>query len=170
MSKDKLKLIIDQIDKINDYRDKDDPYWFELLDYFFSGTDFGYLIDQAERAQELEIYVDENTKKHAKLNVFLQERDTTLTLGMHVIDAVMKYVQELEHQNDVLNDTLSDMPGIQKGYMKNIEKQNKRYREFINELKIACGQPVSDSELYEFIQIELKALEDESWTKKHLLL
>lgn len=38
-------------------------------------------------------------------------------------------VQELKHANDVLSDTLSDMPSIQKGYIKNIEKQNKCYRE-----------------------------------------
>lgn len=45
--------------------------------------------EQAERIQELEIYVDENSKKHANLNVFLQERDTTSSLGKRVVDAVM---------------------------------------------------------------------------------
>mgnify|MGYP001379948728 CR=1 FL=1 len=56
-----------------------------------------HLIDQV---QELEIHVDKNSKKHANLNVFLQERDTISTLGKHVVDAVMQYTQELERQNE----------------------------------------------------------------------
>lgn len=52
------------------------------------------------RANRLQAYVDEHSKKSVELNVFLQNRKTNSSLGMHVIDAVMKYVQELERKVD----------------------------------------------------------------------
>lgn len=86
MSKDKLKSIIDRIAEINDYRDKDDPYWFELLDYFFSGTDFRYLIDQAERVQELE----RELKEWGTVNEVWEEINT-------------KLVEQNKHYRELIN-------------------------------------------------------------------
>lgn len=97
------------------------------------------VIEQAERVRELEVYVDENSKKNAKLNEFLQKRETGKHLGKHVVDVVMEYVQELEHQNDVLSQTINDMPDIYKNYNKKLLDKNKRYRELL-ELVIDNGQ------------------------------
>lgn len=112
---------------LDDFKEIDE----ELLDEIFNAIE-PFFIEQAERVQELEIYVDENSKKHANLNVFLQDRDTTSTLGMHVIDAVMKYAQELEV---FMNKADESLVKSGKQIMKltdekaELEYQNKRYRE-----------------------------------------
>lgn len=77
----------------------------------------GYLI---ERMQELETYVEEHSKKSVELNLFLQKRNTSKYLGMHVIDSVMEYVQELENHNL----KYFDMHGV-------LKQKNKRYRDAI---------------------------------------
>lgn len=96
MSKERLEVIIQEglLESLEQHLNKNEAGHVRIIE------DVAWLIEQAKRVQELEVYVEENSKKAAKLNVFLQERDTTSTLGMHVIDAVMKYVQELEESKN----------------------------------------------------------------------
>jgi len=102
-------------------RQKDGTY---LLDKTMIRADWDWLVEQ----------VDENSKKHAILNVFLQERDPASTLETHVIDAAIKYIQELEGFMDKADESLvkSGRQIIKLTDEKaELDYQNKRYREAI---------------------------------------
>lgn len=66
----------------------------------------GWLIDQAKEKQKLQARVMEleyASKHNGELNEFLQKRKLpTNTLGRHVVDVVMGYVDELEMENKEL--------------------------------------------------------------------
>src|SRR5699024_9307932 len=78
-----------------------------------------------QQVQELDVYVDINSKKHVNLNEFLQQRDVGKHLGKHVIDAVMGYVQELEEENKFGTE---QMESLVKNHNR-LDTENKRYRE-----------------------------------------
>lgn len=97
----------------------------------------GWIERLIERVQELEGYTERNSEKTIDLNLFLQERDIPEYLGLHVIDAVMGYVQELE-------------------------KQNKRYREAIDKMEEVVVFTFPDKvAVYEIIDI-LSELEEQN--------
>lgn len=109
----------------------------------YTEGEFGFTRKQlieyaADKIEESEIYIDENSKKNAVLNEFLQERNTTATLGMHVVDAVMQYVQELE---DLAHLNAKKVQALTQQNDKNI-KQNERYRKVMKEaveMSSCCG-------------------------------
>src|SRR5690606_9345517 len=66
--------------------------------------DFWYLYEQAERVQGLEKRIKKEleyvSKYNGKLKKFLQKRKLPPnTLGRHVVEVIMNYVEELEKQN-----------------------------------------------------------------------
>src|SRR5699024_4382506 len=63
--------------------------------------------------------------KHVNLNEFLQKRYLPNYLGLHVIDAVIDYVETLESGSE----SHQNMIKIARKTIDELEQQNKRYRE-----------------------------------------
>lgn len=101
-----------------------------------------YAVRKAERAQELEFYVDINSKKHVNLNEFLQKRYLPKYLGLHVVDAAIDYVETLENGSE----SFQNMIKIARNTIDELEQQNKRYREVIEETLQTMG--VVDKQRY----------------------
>lgn len=120
--------------------------------------DMEYLHSQAKRVQELENRNKEleyASKYNGELNEFLQKRNLPPnTLGRHVIDVVMDYVQELEHGKE----HLELIKERQEDEYRNVYEQNKRYRETLE--KILINQTKTPAKLGKTSEIARQALEE----------
>ncbi len=128
---------------------------------FLGSDDVYWLIKQAERVGKLENRNKEleyASKHNGELNEFLQKRNLPPnTLGRHVVDVVMDYVEELEKEiieRDIVRKSRSKLEN-------QTIQQNKRYREALE--KIAWKQSnIEDKRVIVKHQvIARKALEDD---------
>lgn len=134
----------------------------------YENGEFGFTRKQliealAEQVQELERKNKEleyASKYNRELNEFLQKRKLPPnTLGRHVVDVVMDYVEELE----------KNLEYGAKVAVKTAEKlhyeqqQNKRYREVINELRDFVKRGEDECNIKQLIMMRTdEALEGES--------
>lgn len=110
------------------------------------------VIELNRQVRELNFHVDENSEKHAELNVFLQERNTNTTIGMHVVDAIKKHVKELEYVLE--QDRRQEVIEV-------LYEENKRYREVIDKLNNPPEEHEYTAEAYaHYVVSVLKALEE----------
>ncbi len=120
MSKERLEEILDSI---------------TFIAKSYTGVEplIEYAKEQAERVQELENRNKEleyASKYNGELNEFLQKKKLPpKTLGRHVVDVVMDYVQELEHGKE----HLELIKERQEEEYRSLYQKNKRYREAIQE-------------------------------------
>src|SRR5690625_494711 len=112
------------------------------------------LKEQAEKAQELEKYYISEKRLKELLN------------GNEDIGELYQFVEDNQKIEDVISMLIKEMGYLagalddyNKGFFE-LEKQNKLYWEFINNIKTASEQPISYDELLGVIQSEYKALEE----------
>lgn len=113
-----------------------------------------HLYEQAKKAQELEKYY------------ISEERLKELLNGNEDIGELYQFVEDNQKIEDVISMLIKEMGYLagalddyNKGFFE-LEKQNKLYWEFINNIKTASEQPISYDELLGVIQSEYKALEE----------
>lgn len=92
-----------------------------------------------EWARGLKECTQHATENNDRLNVFLQEKNFTEGLGMHVVDAAMLYitrleerVQELEqHASDLNNELFSERmeKDSTRNSLNNVREQNQHYKQ-----------------------------------------
>ena len=136
-----------------------DGYFNDLIN--ITTKDYMWLIEQAERVQELENRNKEleyASKYNGELNEFLQKKKLPpKTLGRHVVDVVMEYVQELELECAGWKEAVRFED-------EKLEQQNKRYREAINKAIEQMTDYSEWGEVREGLALDIlnKALESES--------
>jgi|SRR5690625_3339495 len=117
-------------------------------------VDYEWLIEQAKKVQELEKYYISEKRLKELLN------------GNEDIGELYQFVEDNQKIEDVISMLIKEMGYLagalddyNKGFFE-LEKQNKLYWEFINNIKTASEQPISYDELLGVIQSEYKALEE----------
>lgn len=99
----------------------------EDMDNTLLKADMEWLIKQVEELENRNKVLEYASKYNGELNVFLQKRKLPPnTLGRHVVDVVMNYVEELENEYQVRRVEYLEE------HIERLEQQNKRYRETIN--------------------------------------
>lgn len=154
MSKERLEEIKSRVWKdkgtyVMGEENQREGYIYTLSDY-----DFEWLIQQAKRVQELEKYYISEKRLKELLN------------GNEDIGELYQFVEDNQKIEDVISMLIKEMGYLagalddyNKGFFE-LEKQNKLYWEFINNIKTASEQPISYDELLDVIQSEYKALEE----------
>ncbi|CDQ41883.1 hypothetical protein [Virgibacillus salexigens] len=140
-------------------------------------SDFKLLIQQAERVKKTvkrNKELEYASKYNGELNEFLQKRKLPLnTLGRHVVDVVMDYVQELEEESKQMNKHQFELRKDAKEWWitaskfqeenEALESEIKRYKERVKELEQELEDATTDAQIaddnYYFAKRYEKALE-----------
>ncbi|MEK4302414.1 hypothetical protein MKY30_23940 [Oceanobacillus sp. FSL W8-0428] len=154
---ERLEEINKQIKEIFDLRDEENRLWFNRMEEFWSDH-IVELADRAEQASDLKEYQNTNSKFHADLNEFLQQRHKEIpikkNLGRHVVDVAMTYIQQLENTINSY-DHSKDLSAVVAGENMNLKIENQRYKDALEKI-------TKENSLYFMDKIARQALEGES--------